>query len=226
MKLAPISQDLVIPITERCVWRPVGAVVSAVPDVIYPWDPAVVRAIHEFDPNVIPLMVRREYRAATGGRLTFRCHAIGSHVWNRTEVAAPWTRSVLTPTWLVDPLRRPTQMDLHLEDRTTRTGDGRPGRYLPFDWRVYYALRANYQRLTAREVINYLEVHGEAEVKKRVQKAADRTEALAREATPWLKAKLESIARADPVKLVAHLQERAAERQTMVFLNQERGMNE
>jgi len=194
---------------------------------MYPSDPAVVDAIHEFDPRVVPLTVIRVYRTPSGGRRAFRFHAIGSHVWNRTEMAAPWTRSVLTPTWLDDPMLRPTQMDLHLEDRTTRRGDGLPGTFLPFDWRVYYGLRSMYQLMTVSELLAYLDKHGTpARAEAKMLQASERTAAIAKAATPWLKAKLESIAQADPVKLVAHLKERAAERATMIFLSKQRGMNE
>ena len=44
-------------------WRPDFFHLSAVPDVLYPYDPAVLRAIREFDPNTIPLTITRGFRA-------------------------------------------------------------------------------------------------------------------------------------------------------------------
>ena len=43
-------------------------------------DPSVVRAIRAFDPDYIPLLVRRIFQAPTGGVVTFGYHVIGRHI--------------------------------------------------------------------------------------------------------------------------------------------------
>lgn len=215
--LSPLSSDVIVPRTqERLAWRPLGVRVSAVPDVCYPWDPAVLSAIHEFDPQVIPVMVLRAYRAQTGGVRIFRYHAIASFVWNSDHYPAPWTHQVMTSTH--GDSVRPTHMDLHLEDRSSRRGDGLPGKYLPFDWRLYQVLRSQYQRWTVSEVLQAIQRPYE-EKQRQVDKAGERTAHIVRRNESWLKQRMDNILAADPQKLYATLAERAAIKKTMVDLN-------
>jgi hypothetical protein len=143
----------------RPAWRAIDAHVSAVPDAAYPVDWNIIRAIHEFDPNVMPLMVTKVYQAQTGEIRKYRFHAIASRRWNPDGAPAEWTRKVLTPTHIFMP--QPTHMDMHLEDLTKKPGKGLPGAYLPFGWGVYYGLREMYQEWTVAEKLQYMEEHGE-----------------------------------------------------------------
>lgn len=143
----------------RNAWRSIGIDIKVIPDAAYPWDPAVLRAIHEFDQNIIPLMVTKAYQAQTGEIRLFHFHAIGSHLWNPSERPAEWTSRVEMPTsgnW-----KRPTHMDLHLENRTVeaRPVRGLPGGYMPFDWGVYHGLREQYQDWDAAQKLAYLAKH-------------------------------------------------------------------
>lgn len=140
-------------------WRAIDAYVSAIQDAAYPVDWNVVRAIHEFDPNVMPLMVTKVYKAQTGEIRKFRFHAIASRRWNAGGEIPPWSRKVLTPTHFYMP--QPTHMDMHLEDLTQKPGKGLPGGYLPFGWGVFYGLREMYQEWTVEEKLQYMEEHGE-----------------------------------------------------------------
>jgi hypothetical protein len=143
----------------RAGWRAIGAYVSAIQDAAYPVDWNIIRAIHEFDPNVMPLMVTKVYQAQTGEVRKYRFHAVASRRWNPDGAPGDWTRKVLTPTHFYMP--QPTQMDMHLEDLTKKPGLGLPGEYLPFGWGVYYGLREMYQEWSAAEKIAYMEEHGE-----------------------------------------------------------------
>lgn len=152
-----------VPVGLRRGWRPYAVEVSAIPDPLYPYDPAVVEAIrNEFDPGIIPLIVRRVYRADTGELRTARFHAIATHRWtdeHMTEPPEPWTFRVMLPLLYEGPygddFRRPNRMAMHIEDRTSRLGDGLPGGYLPFDWRVYHLFRVQYQEMTAQQKMAY-----------------------------------------------------------------------
>ena len=142
-------------------WRGWCVTVSAAHDVMYPHDPAVLRAIHrEFDPDVVALIVRRVYRSTTGGFRVARFHALGRRHTNPEFVPAPWTAKVMMP--LMGRQASPTAMMFHLEDRTTRMGDGLPGSFLPFNWRVYKACRSLYQTLTTKEKRQHGDEHGRA----------------------------------------------------------------
>jgi hypothetical protein len=140
---------------------------------MYPADPAVLRAIHEFDRNVIAVTVTRVYKASTGEERVERRLAIASHLWNPREAApAAWTRRILVPTW--GPIVHPNHMDMHLENRSARKADGLPGPLIPFDWRVYRALRAAYQDWTAKEKRKFIEENDRAAIARKNRIAAER----------------------------------------------------
>jgi hypothetical protein len=132
-------------------WRIIHDSLTAVDDVLYPHDPAVLRAIHEFDPNVIPCFARVVYQAATGAVRVFGWHVIASHVWNRRYRVPKWVGRLMMPT--TGSVLRPTQIDLHLKDRELPKGQGLPGygAFLPFDWRVHKLLRTMYREYTVQQ---------------------------------------------------------------------------
>lgn len=189
-------------------WVAAGVEITCVPDAALPPDPAVVRAIrNEFDPRIVPVFVRKAYRAPSGGLVVRGFHAIASHVWNPTVKPAAWTRRIVQPT--VGPIRYVTHMDLHLEDRALKKGNGLPGGYMPFDWRVYTVLRRRYNEWTFKQRVRHVEEHGEAARSRKARLAAERRvdERTEREA-PWLKRRLESITLSDVKQLLAKEQER------------------
>lgn len=174
-------------------WRGWCVTVSAAPDVLYPYDPAVLRAIHrEFDPDVVALIVRRVYRSTTGGFRVARFHAFGRRHTNPEFVPPPWTAKVMMPLMGRQPA--PTAMMFHLEDRTTRLGDGLPGSYLPFNWRAYKAVRALYQTLTTKQKQKHEAEHGRAAQARKRRLEAD---AMVRERqqkdAKWLDERMQNI---------------------------------
>jgi len=166
-----VAQEYARAAKHHLAYRTLWTAVSVVPDVLYPSDPAVVRAIREFDPNVIPLFVRRAFRASTGQVVVRGFHAFASHRWNPSRKPASWTKHVLMPTYSNAP--RPTHMDLHLEDRTQRIGDGLPGGYVPFDWRQYHGLRAMYDEWSDKQKLQFVEEHGAAAKARLARKKAE-----------------------------------------------------
>lgn len=174
-------------------WQGYAVNVSAAPDVMYPYDPAVVRAIHrEFDPCVVPLIVRRVYKSSTGGFRVARFHALARRHTNPEFVPAPWTARVLMP--LSSRQDAPTAMLFHLEDRTTRLGDGLPGSYLPFNWRAYKAARSLYQTMTTKEKQQYEAEHGRAAIARKKRLEADAMVAnRQKEDAAWLRERMGNI---------------------------------
>jgi hypothetical protein len=62
-------------------------------------DPAVVRAIREFDPAYVPVLVRRVFKSPTGGVDAFGYHVIGRHIthWAPGEEAQQPVNLASTP---------------------------------------------------------------------------------------------------------------------------------
>jgi hypothetical protein len=220
--LSPVEKDLWIPriLRDPIAWRPAGVMVHAFDDVMYPADKRVVQAIRdEFDSAIIPVTVIRAYRAGTGEFRLYRFHAVASHEPEKV-IQPAWSHRVVT-SCRGPLLKRPTHMNLHLEDRTTRKGDGLPGQHLQFDWRVYYALRSMYDEFSADQLEAYDAEHGrEAQARRRLEVAQSRSAQRERDDRPWLKRKMENILSEMPNELRKKLAERALKRQTMVLLNE------
>jgi hypothetical protein len=204
-------------------WRPGPASLSCVPDVLYPFDPAPWRAVlREFDPNVIPIMVKRVYIAPTGERRIYRFHAIGSRRWNPANRPSRLLERILMPSSVFMP--RPTHMDLHFEDRSARRGDGLPGEYVPFDWRIYHGLRALWQDWTTGEKMRWLAENDSAAKarRNRLKIEEDRRQyASSREQQRFLRNHLEKIDRHD----VARLTQKVYEPERAITITVPEGVN-
>lgn len=176
--------------------------VSCIPHVAYPWDPAVLRAIHEFDPRVIPVWVTRVYRAVdTGGELVLGRHAIASHVWNPRQPPDMNVYRALMPI-RGGPQQRPTQLDLHITRRPK--GNGLCGDYVPFGWEVYKLLRRTYDEWSAKERMRYVDEHGEVAQAARARKKAEEEAAYAAKTdSRWLRKHLEQIDQNDLARIAA-----------------------
>lgn len=177
--LAPLFEQYAIEAREQHLrlqraWRAVHTHVQLIPHVMYPYDPAVLRAIREWiDPNAVAVWVTKVYQAQTGGLRLAGFHALASNVWNpRGEAPAPWTRRVLMPS--TGALLYPNHMNFHVMDGRTRKGDGLPGEYLPFDYRVFKIARDLYDKWSLRENLLWLRDNGAAAKATRAREAAER----------------------------------------------------
>lgn len=94
-------------------------------DAVYPWDPAVLRSIREFDEDFIPATVRRTYHFPTGGEIT-AVYFAGLRYKPITHT--PHDPFDVTPgqSWL-GPL--PNIEEIVFEDEAPR--EGWPGRFVP-----------------------------------------------------------------------------------------------
>jgi hypothetical protein len=157
--------------------RMVAVRVQTFPHVLYPWDPAVLKAIHEFDPRVIPVWINRVYVTPTGGTIVVGRHGIASHVpaVDRHQQIDPIFYRALTG--IHGSIERPTQLDFHVEHRNGF--GGLPGEYLPFDWRVYRILRSTFNEWTWKEREDYRTEHGEEAQKAAARQAAEAEKAYA-----------------------------------------------
>lgn len=180
----------------KLAWKIIDTTVSAIPDAFYPHDPAVVRAIREFDKNVFPCFGKRIYQSNTGGIREFGFHMITSVVRDPHYRIPSWATKVLLPT--TGPVIRPTHSDMHIIDGRARRGDGLPGigAYLPFDWRVYRLLREMWQENTPRELARLREKVESTRQRDR-DAAEERAEYQLRTNKNWLARKIANISQAD-----------------------------
>jgi hypothetical protein len=122
------------------VLREVYCDITTVPSETYPPEPAILRAIWVVEPEVVPVWIRRVYRAPTGGDFVFGYHGLYRY---RT---VPETERPVIPelhrigvTSVGKRFPRPNVEWLVLE------GDppvpGWPGIFLPFNWRTYQDLK-------------------------------------------------------------------------------------
>lgn len=129
-------------------------------DVTYPWDPAVVRAIREFEPTMVPITVRSTWRKCDYGNLymnepvtlvrfgiarvvrdaripvhKFRC---GMPVHHQDALRHdPHALAAVRPNWI--------EMNNYADRDNRPYGPDMPGGFLPFDWELYNGLRLGYE---------------------------------------------------------------------------------
>jgi len=135
LEAAESAAGPVLPVVDR--WRLRDVEYSAVfSDGLDP-DPAVVNAIRAFDPEYVPLLVRRVFQAPTGGVVIFGYHVIGRHIAH-LEPGDPRSPVRLQAT----PSRWPYASDTIYAQRTWSIAwkkgswqhrDGFPDVYLPHD---------------------------------------------------------------------------------------------
>jgi hypothetical protein len=133
---------------------------SCVPDAIRPWDPNVLKAIQEIDPDFRPLWIKFVYEHPDG-----RIQIVGRHGVAR-RVSPSEVKSSKIPQKLLlrnvempqmpcqgvvfdDPKYEPVEW--YLKDGTKE--GPHPGSYLPFDYSFAAWLKENYVVLTAEEFI-------------------------------------------------------------------------
>lgn len=109
-------------------------------------DPAVTKAIREFDPSAIPLWRVRRWRFPDATERNVVHHAIGRYFpWPRylrgrplrVEVPMDWRGEV------------PNFLDHVFEIEGLEYKRGGPGAYLPWDWDIYAWCRFQYDKSTA-----------------------------------------------------------------------------
>ena len=152
------------------------------PDVAYPWDEAVLAAIREFEPTVMPITMRRIYQKADYGNLqkpfaiTRHCIArlvrdpvIPVHEFRCDLPVVPEPSifadahvfSQVAPNWLEvrlwDPRVLPWSRDL-------------PGEYKPYDWGLYHWLQDTYVDNQRPRDISAAYIEGKRAEKEREEK--------------------------------------------------------
>ena len=152
-----------IPVTNAITgWRVLGVHYTCSPNPVYPWDPAVIRGIWEFEPTWVPLWVTHEVIGdGMSSPVLFGNHAIGRVVDDPvmgTNYFAEAGCSVTMPTMPCQGIsfKCPSHLELLIPwwDRYNALPFGP---YYPFDWSVVKAHRAIHMQpdqAKHREVLN------------------------------------------------------------------------
>lgn len=130
-------------------WRFLGEQISCVPDVEYPWDPAIVKAIRAFEPEFVPFFVRSRYVSPTGGEYIFGRHglAVAPRIPERRhQIIRP-----LMPSTTAGP-RYPIVMNDILQDKTNRiVPELSVFGFMKFDWALYHKAKRSWWDLKHNE---------------------------------------------------------------------------
>lgn len=137
-------------------WREIGQFFSLVEHPVYVKNPAVTKAIREFDPTIVPMGCCWVFDAPSNDAGRFRTevfyrHALGRYKWD------PWNPppkfNVAVPPGYCGPVPNILERVLDCGGREPNEKDADlPGPYEPWDWPLYYKLRFEYCE-SPREVI-------------------------------------------------------------------------
>jgi hypothetical protein len=139
-------------------WHPVPGypLWQVVPDVTYPWNPEVVKAMRRIDPSIVPLWVTWAYKPpkddANKDIFVTGRHAVGWHLPQYDSQDF----HVLMPTGPIDGLtfKRPNRLwkIYHVASET----EERIGGFVPWSWWMYYNLREEFREMGAPTIKEYI----------------------------------------------------------------------
>jgi hypothetical protein len=144
-------------------WRYLGETYSCIPDAVYPWDPAVVRAIREFCSDAVPISIRSVWKSSRldgePRTMVIVRHGLARSI--RDPIAPIHHFDCIMPSTPVSGgvrLPKPNYIELNWYDKEVRPwGYDLPGAYLPFDWELHACLRRAYvDSLSPTELVDYL----------------------------------------------------------------------
>lgn len=127
-------------------------------DVMRPWDPAVIRAIREFEPTAMPITIRSTWQKMDRGNpqepFTLIRHGIARGVRDavipthryRCEMPIHRDPYLFSSFPNVYTKTAPNYVEINHYDRHDRPyGYDLPGAYLPFNWDLYHMLYRDYE---------------------------------------------------------------------------------
>lgn len=156
---------------------------TCVPVPGYEKDPAVTRAIHEFDPGAVPMWRIQMWRFPGSARpVKVVHHVIGRYL----PVHRYFKRGfrVSTPADWVGPV--PNMLDAVLEDDAIdQYKRGGPGGYVAWDWSLYRWCRWMYDRITVEFWLKASE-RRQARRQRELAAATEELEYRKRQIEPWL----------------------------------------
>jgi len=153
-------------------------------------DPAVTKAIHEFDPGAIPLWRVQLWRLPTGPEVIVVHHGIGRYFpvpryFRKRPLRVEMPLGARGPA--------PNALDKILEDDSTlQYKQGGPGDYQPWDWSIYAWCRFQYDKTTLESWLKRAERKA-ARLEHEREVAEAELEYRKKQIEPWLVKKAEQI---------------------------------
>jgi len=131
--------QLQVPMQERPRgWIFVGSFISAVPDVMYPWDRDVVRALRQMDRGIVPVFCKMvylpPYSHAQRDEVVFPRHGLALYRPVPAHEAEPFPIEMPTQLGSRDRFPRPNMYLVTLLEEPTIPGTELPGGYIPMGW--------------------------------------------------------------------------------------------
>lgn len=115
-------------------------------------DPAVLRAIHEFDPSAVPVWRKQTYLPP--GRMGEEHLLKVSHVGIARYKADRRSATEFHPEMPEGAdFKRPNVLEFIWEDDAPALKNGGPGTVLPFDWGLYRYMRSRFNRNVTNKVM-------------------------------------------------------------------------
>lgn len=183
--------------------------ITCVPPAGFPKDPAVTRALHSFDPGIIPIWREALYTPpGESSPRVFVHHGIGRYYPNprqlrrRFHVEMPSDADFQAPNFL-DAIFEDVYSESYVKSG--------PGAYLPWDWSVYKWCRERFIEITVKAYLKRLEKRKAREDRERAswQDDLNRRE---KELEPWIQKQLAKLSDADWEKYLAYWAEREKEK--------------
>ncbi len=157
-------------------------------------DPAVLAAIHEFDPGAIPIVRVQLWSFPWSDEIyqvlhhgIARHYPIPRYLRRHLQVAMPADADFPTPNFLDA---------IFEETNTIHAKMGGPGAYVPFGWNVYYWCRWQFDRITVDKWLTAID-RRKASLEKVRKAFEDDIEYRKRQIEPWILKKLEGVSDAD-----------------------------
>jgi hypothetical protein len=180
---APVAQPMPFEVADSAAsapgWRELDVAYSCVPDVAYPWDPQIMKAIREFAPDAVPVWVQWVFLSPseTGNPevVVFGRHALGRTVRNLTSELEPF-RCVM-PSMPCQGLtfERPNRIWFIHEGAPNPVAAELPGSFLPFDGSILDRAKRSAVgfRMTEKEFVEFMrqELIGKKEEEKKRRSA-------------------------------------------------------
>lgn len=180
-------------------WRDLGMEFSCIPDPMYPWDPAVVKAIREFDPTFIPVWIRWVFmkpldEAGSYQTVVYGRHALGRVVKNPHGTLEPFPVEMPSMPCQGIWFSRPNMIERFWMG--PQQGE-LPGCYLPFDWSLWKFCRESYLETSAKK-LKELTVDATKDTKERREAATqDELAYRSRDLEKFVQKKLDQVSEVD-----------------------------
>lgn len=215
------AQAETINFPERQGWVEKGLYFTCKPNVEHPWRPEIIKAIWEFDPNVIPCWVNWVFDAPkeqSDGRqeVVFGRHVIARYVDDPQEDIDEFPCDMPTMPCQGITFKKPNRLVTVLMKKNEQ--NDLPGEYIDLDWTIVEWLRASFVReQSTKELAKAYVDAARREYNKRKAQLVDEWEYRGRDLKRFVDKKLANVSEVE-IKEYLH-RKREREKKPWIFLN-------